>query len=135
MVNTTNLTDRQIEVLKMRAGGITQSQVAQQLGTTKANISIIEAQARNNITRAKNTVELIKIINAPIWIKVVPGTDIYEIPGMIFNEADIHNIWIPKGGPSLLSLIEEKAQNKLRERRVLHAIEIGITNEGDILVQ
>lgn len=135
MANMTNLTDRQIEVLKMRGRGMTQAKIAHELGTTKPNISIIESQAKANIIKARNTLEFARLISAPIWINVDPETDVYAIPGMIFREADKHNIWIPKGGPSLLSFIEEKAQDKLRNRRILEKIDIGITTNGDVLIQ
>ena len=134
MVNRTNLTDRQIQILKMRSMAMSQTEIALELGTTKSNISIIEGQAKANIERAKNTMKIVKMLQASIWIDIEPNTDIYEIPGIIFAEADKKNIWIPKGGPSVLAFIEKQVRDRLRERKVLEKIEIGITDKGDILI-
>ena len=66
MVNRTNLTDRQIQVLKMRLVNMSQNGIVVELGTTKSNISIIEGQTKANIERAKNTMEVVKMLQAPI---------------------------------------------------------------------
>ena len=134
MVNRTNLTDRQIQVLKMRLVNISQNGIVVELGTTKSNISIIEGQTKANIERAKNTMEVVKMLQAPIWIEIDPNADIYEIPGIIFAEANKKNIWIPKGAPSVLAFMEKNIRDRLRERKVLEKIEIEITAKGDILI-
>ncbi len=118
----------------MRSMGMSQTEIAVEFGTTKSNISIIEGQGKANIERAKNTMEVVKMLQAPIWIEIEPNTDIYEIPGIIFTEANKMNIWIPKGGPSVLAFIVKNVRDRLRERRVLEKFEIGITDNGDILI-
>jgi len=130
----TFLTEKQITVLKLRAKGMTQVEIARELNTTKANICAIESSARKNIEKAKKTLELFKSLNAPIRIEIKEDTDLYEIPGIIYREADKYDKWIPYGGPSLLSLIVEGAKKKIRERRVLEKIEIAITEDGKVMI-
>ena len=113
---------------------MSQTEIALELGTSKSNVSIIEGQAKTNIERAKNTMKMVKILQASIWIDIEPNTDIYEIPGIIFAEANKKNIWIPKGGPSVLAFMEKNVRDRLRERKVLEKIVIGITDKGDILI-
>lgn len=130
----TFLTKRQIQILKLRNKGLSLDEIARQLGTTKANICIIEQSALRNIDKARSTLEVAKTIKAPIVINVPKGIDLYEIPGMIYEAADKHNKWIPYGGPSLLALIIDKAKNKIREREVLEDFEVAVTEDGKILV-
>ena len=47
----TLLTDRQKEVIRYRKKGMTQQQIADRLGTSKANICTIEKSANENIRR------------------------------------------------------------------------------------
>lgn len=42
MVEDSFLTDTQIKVLKLRKKGLTQEEIAKMLGTSRANISMIE---------------------------------------------------------------------------------------------
>ena len=51
------LTPRQIKVLQMRLAGLSQQEVADCLGTTRSNISILEKRAHQNIARARRTLE------------------------------------------------------------------------------
>ncbi|MDP6459375.1 MAG: Tfx family DNA-binding protein, partial [Candidatus Hydrothermarchaeota archaeon] len=61
MTNDTHLTERQIRVLKLRARGHIQAEIARQFGTSRANISAIEKKAMINIERSKNTLNLTKM--------------------------------------------------------------------------
>ena len=45
---------------------MSQNGIVVELGTTKSNISIIEGQTKANIERAKNTMEVVKMLQAPI---------------------------------------------------------------------
>ena len=58
----TVLTERQVEVLKLREQGQTQQEVAEQLGTTDSNISAIERAAEQNVTKARRTLALVRTI-------------------------------------------------------------------------
>lgn len=49
-------------------------------------------------------------------------------------EANKKNIWMPKGGPSVLAFIEKHVRDRLREHKVLEKIEMGITDKNDILI-
>ena len=70
--NTNLLTDRQMQVLKLRSRGITQDRVARQLKTTRENVSILESRARRNIKRAKATIEILEDLGMAIRITIKP---------------------------------------------------------------
>lgn len=50
------LTDRQMQVLRLRAQGFSQQDVAKMIGTTRANISKLERRAYKNIMAARKTI-------------------------------------------------------------------------------
>ncbi len=83
----TLLTGRQIEVLKLKRKGLSQADIARKLKTTRGNISTIENTALKNIEKAEKTLKLYRALEAPVWMTVPSGTDLYEIPQMIFKEA------------------------------------------------
>ena len=84
----TFLTERQIEVLKMRLCGRSQQEVADSLGTTRSNISILEKRAHQNIARAERTLQQWMMLRAPISLQARAGTDVFDLPKMIFAAAD-----------------------------------------------
>jgi len=58
------LTDRQKEVLKYRKDGLTQQQIGDIIGTSKANICMIQRNAMENIIRAQRCLEWVKQLEA-----------------------------------------------------------------------
>ncbi|HUL62760.1 MAG TPA: Tfx family DNA-binding protein, partial [Methanocella sp.] len=74
------LTARQIEVLKLKRKGMSQAAIARMMKTTRGNISTIESTAMKNIEKAQKTLKFYHAIEAPIWMTVPAGTDLYDIP-------------------------------------------------------
>lgn len=135
MSKDTHLTDKQIGVLKLRAKGYSQAEIARHLGTSRANISATVKKALKNIQRARNTLELVKMLEAPIWFNVKPEEDLNDIVKMVYEKADLSGIHLSQNFPALANLIQEEAREKIRGRRVLQELEIAITKEGKVLVR
>ncbi|MGA9099760.1 MAG: Tfx family DNA-binding protein, partial [Methanotrichaceae archaeon] len=89
------LTERQLKVLQLRSRGCSQQEVADILGTTRSNISILEKRAHQNIQKAEHTLYQWMMIRAPISLKVTAGTDVFDIPNGIFKAADQKSIQLP----------------------------------------
>jgi hypothetical protein len=88
MSRDTVLTERQIEVLKLKALGLTTSQIARRLGTSDANISATERKARENIRRAEKTLELIRLLEAPLRVVIPHESDLIDGVREIYRKAD-----------------------------------------------
>lgn len=131
----TFLTNRQIQILTLREKGLTQVEIAEKLGTTRANINTVEKSARRNIEKAKNTLKIISFIRAPIRINIEQGTDLREVSKMIFSEADKYDLRIPHSGPELLRIIKSSAPSKVREWRIIEPLKIGVTREGEVIIE
>lgn len=135
MLKDTHLTEKQIKVLKLRARGFTQADISRQFGTTRANISATEKKATTNIQRARNTMTLVKMLEAPLWFTAMPEEDLNDIVKKIYDKADSSGIHISQNFPALANLIQEKAKDKIRGRRVLLEMEIAVTRDGEVLVR
>jgi hypothetical protein len=128
------LTERQLQVLKLREGGLTQTEIARRLGTSRANISATEKSALQKIERAKNTLKIVRMIRAPLQIPIEGETDLNEVVKRIYREADRAGIRIPQDFPTLASHIQREGRKKVRGRRVLAGLEIAVAADGEILV-
>ncbi len=131
----TILTKRQIEILKLRKKGYSQTEVAKKLGTSRANISSTEKSALENIRRAERTIEMVKALDAPIWLNIKTDRDLNEVVREIYDKADKEGVWIPHSFPSLVNLIQGHAEDGIKGRRVLKEFEIAITKDGEIIVR
>ena len=133
--NTNLLTDRQIQVLKLRSRGITQDRVARQLKTTRENVSILESRARRNIKRAKATIEILEDLGMAIRITIKPETPVLEISNLILKKADDANVRLQFDCVDLLEKIKIKAKNKIKAKKVVNPISVVLLPYGDLLVE
>lgn len=132
--NTNLLTDRQIQVLKLRSRGITQEKVARQLKTTRENVSILESRARRNIKRAKATIEILEDLGMATRITIKPDTPVLEISKLILKKADDANVRLQLDCIDLLEKIKIKAKNKIKAKKVVSPISVVLLPYGDLLV-
>jgi Tfx family DNA-binding protein len=129
------LTDRQVQVLKLRSRGLTQEGVAKQLKTTRENVSILESRARRNIKRAKSTIEMLEDLGMAIRITIKPETSVLEISKIILKKADDANLRIQLDCIDLLEKIKMKSKNKIKAKKVVNPISVVLLPYGDLLVE
>lgn len=128
------LTDRQVEVLKLKKKGMSQADIARKMKTTRGNICIIEGTANKNIAKAKNTMKLFKALEAPVWVTVPAGKDLYEIPEMIFKEADKKGIKVLIDSAMVIVKIKTELPDKVHRRVTLDDIDISADELGNVTV-
>ncbi len=128
------LTEEQLRVLKLRAEGLTQADIAEKLGTSRSNIHSLEKRAKRNIDRAQKTIELAKKIQSPVVVKIEINEDILNGVEKFFSKADEAGIRVSSDTPELISKIREEAEEKLEGRRAIEDIELVLTSEGNVLV-
>ena len=129
------LTERQIEVLQMRLAGRSQQEVADSLGTTRSNISILEKRAHQNIARAKRTLQQWMMLRAPISLQARAGTDVFELPKMIFAAADEKQMRLPITSLDIVVKLRRKAPRLFKKRSLEKDVLIFVTEEGEVLVE
>ncbi len=128
------LTDKQIEILKLKKKGLSQADIARKLKTTRGNICIIEGTAQKNIVKAKNTLKLYKTLEAPVWVTISSGMDLYEVPAMLFKEADKKRIKVAVDAAMVIVKIKTEVPEKVRGRITLNEIDISSDEAGNITV-
>jgi HTH-type transcriptional regulator, fmd operon transcriptional regulator len=128
------LTDKQVEVLRMKKRGMTQADIARKLKTTRGNICIIESTANKNIEKAANTIKFYKALEAPVWVNIPSGTDLYDVPDMLFHEADRKNIKISLDSATVIVKLKMEAQERIQRRLTIDEIDISVDEHGIITI-
>lgn len=126
------LTETQIRVLELRKKGLTQDKIADQLNTSRANISMIEKRARENVEKAKETLKIYNNIIAPLKLIIPEGTDVLDIPKQILEVSDVNDIIIPYAQLEMLELIHKSVPECLQNRVVKKSFTINILENGEL---
>jgi Tfx family DNA-binding protein len=129
------LTRRQAEVLALRERGLAQAAIADRLGTSRANVSSVEASARANVSKARETVAFAEALNAPVRILVESGTDLYDVPAMVFDRCDEVDVKVSYTAPELMKLVSDAAGDAVAGRNVDQTLFVGVTSEGEVRVR
>jgi Tfx family DNA-binding protein len=130
----TVLTARQWQVIRLRATGLTQSQVARRLHTSRENVSIIEHRAHENVKSAKATLEALEHLSDSGEVLVPSGTSVFEATSIILRRADALGIKVKISADSILSLLRTRCRGKLRLHHLTSVIRVQISKEGSIVV-
>ena len=130
----TLLTERQIEVLKLKRKGLSQADIARKLKTTRGNISTVENTALKNIEKAERTLKMYRALEAPVWLTVPAGTDLYEIPQMIFKEADRKKIKISMDSATVIIRLKADAPDRITHRVTSGDINISVDASGNVTI-
>lgn len=96
------LTRRQAEVLALRERDTTQADIAASLGTSRTNISSVEESARTNVEKARETVAFAEALRAPVQVRIERGTDLYDVPSLVFEDCDAVGMKVTHTAPKLM---------------------------------
>jgi len=129
------LTRRQAEVLALRERGLTQSAIAEQFGTSRANVASIESSARENVRKARETVAVAETLRAPVQVDIDAGTDLYDVPPAVFAACDTADVKVPQTAPELLSTVSEAAGDAVVGREVRMDVLVSVGADGAVRVR
>jgi Tfx family DNA-binding protein len=129
------LTRRQAEVLALRERDVSQADIADRLGTSRANVSSIEASARENISKARETVAFAEALRAPVRVVLDAGTDLYDVPARVFDECDEVGVKVNYTAPELMKLVSDAAGDAVSGRNIEQELLVGITSDGEVRVR
>jgi len=111
---TSVLTYRQAQVLALRERGVSQADIAEALGTSRANVSSIESSARENVSKARETVAFAEALRAPVRVRVPAGTDLYDVPQMVYDACDEAGVKVDHTAPDLMKVVGDAGSGRLR---------------------
>jgi Tfx family DNA-binding protein len=129
------LTRRQAEVLALRERDVPQRAIAEKLGTSRANVSSVEASARNNVERAHETVAFAEALRAPVRVAVDAGTDLYDVPSRVFSACDEAGVKVNRTAPELMKLVGDAAGDAVVGREVKRDLIVSVTSNGQVRVR
>ena len=132
---TNVLTRRQAEVLALRERGMRQRDIAERLGTSRANVSNVEASARENVTRATETIAFAEAVGSPVRVDVPAGTDLFDVPTLVYDACDDADVKVNHTAPELMTYISEAADGAVEGRAVHEPLLIGVTDDGEVRVR
>jgi Tfx family DNA-binding protein len=128
----TFLTERQARVLSMRQEGMTQREIADEFGTSAANVSMIESAAEENVKRAQRTVELAKRVRTPDRVQVSQGDHIDDVVETVYDVGDVQGVKIGYSRPELYTYIYTTLSDLFDGERFGSSVEIGVTDNGEV---
>lgn len=129
----TFLTERQTVVLERRRAGRTQREIAERLGTSVPNISAIERAARDNVDRARRTVQLADRLASEVWFEREAGTHLRDLVDAVYAAGDDAAVKIPYSDPELAAYLHVELRERFEGRRLTDTVAVGITPEGDVV--
>ncbi len=128
------LTPTQFEVLRLRLEGLSQEEVAERLGTTRQNISIIERRAKRNLKLAEETLRAYRELVAASSVEVPPGTHLVDVPRLVIDAADEVGVKLRANFTRIYDEIRFKARSCVRGVKTIKPLRILIFKDGDIEV-
>jgi len=131
----TTLTRRQAKVLVMRETGHTQATIADHLGTSRANVTGIEARARENLEKARETVAFAELLAAPVRIEIPAETDLYDVPDRVFAACDDAGVKVSQSAPELMKLVSDAAGDAVSGRQVKRHLSVSVSSDGTVRVR
>lgn len=129
------LTYRQAQVLALRERGISQADIAAALGTSRANVSSVEASARENLEKARETVAFAEALRAPVRVRVPAGTDLYDVPDLVYEACDEAGVKVDYTAPDLMKVVSDAAGTAVSGREVSVPLIVGVTSDGMVRVR
>jgi Tfx family DNA-binding protein len=132
---TNVLTRRQAEVLALRERDVPQAEIAESLGTSRANVSSVESSARENVAKARETVAFADALTAPVRLTIEAGEDLYEVPNRVYSACDDADVKVSRTAPELMKLIGDAAGDAVQGRAVQRDITVTVTNDGRVTVR
>lgn len=128
----TILTPRQWEVIRYRAKGLTQAELAKKLNTTRENISEIEHRAGLKISAAKATLAALQDLDATGDLVIQSGTTVLEAVTLIIQRANVLDIKLSSSAEDMFAAIRSKCRSKIRAHHLVSSVKAEIHADGSV---
>ncbi|MHB1868165.1 MAG: Tfx family DNA-binding protein [Nitrososphaerales archaeon] len=125
---------KQLKILKFRARGFTQLETAKELGTTRANVSMIEWRARKKLDKARETIQAYESLQSSHTVLVEKGTKLAEVPLLVLHEGDKRHIHIKSDIVEIVRLVKALKPMPVRDGKTIRTLEFKINERGKLQV-
>jgi Tfx family DNA-binding protein len=121
--------------MRLRSLGLTQTQVAKRLRTTRENVTIIEHRAHKNLRAAKATLTAIEELSGSMELILPSGVSIFEATSMILRRADVLRIKVKMDADSILATLRAKRRGRIRGHHLIAVIKVKISSDGSLQIK
>ncbi|MEF8882834.1 MAG: Tfx family DNA-binding protein [Halapricum sp.] len=128
------LTQRQAEVLALRERGLTQADIADQFGSSRANVANIEASARENAEKAHNTVDFLEMLHPPVRLDLDPYTSLFDIPPKVYSACDEADVKVSSSAVELVQTVRSNAGDAINGNVIERPIRVYVTESGEVRI-
>ncbi len=129
------LTKRQFLVLKHRADGLSQFETAKRLGTSRANVSMIELRAKRKLAKAKETLRAYESILSQHSVSVPRGTRLQEIPSIVLGEGDRYKTRLRSNLIDIIRMVKRIDPDSTVEGRSTQDLNFMFTQSGAVTLE
>lgn len=128
------LSKKQYKVLKLRSDGLTQLETANELGTTRANVSMVEWRARRKIEKARETLHAFELMQSFHNVVIEKGAKLAEVPLEVLHEGDRHHIHVKSDIVEIVRMVKAMKPNCTRNGKLTRRVTISINERGKLTV-
>jgi hypothetical protein len=133
-MDTGSLTERQYRVLLCRGRGMSQSETAKELHTTRANVSMIELRARRKVEESRKTLRAYRSTLTDHSVSLEKGTKLYDIPPAVLSEGDRFGVHMESNVVEIIRMVKGIKPSCLREGRTTRRITLVFNESGKLRV-
>jgi len=118
--------------LKERGLGLTQAETATRLGTTRANVSMLESRAKKNLEKARDTLKAYELTVSSHSIRIAKGTKVRDIPPIVLREGDRWGIHLKANLVDIVRLARSSTKASGESGTVMKDLTITIMQNGKV---
>jgi HTH-type transcriptional regulator, fmd operon transcriptional regulator len=126
------LTKEQLLVLKERSQGLTQVETAKHLGTTRANVSMLELRAKKNLEKAAETLRAYESSLGDHKFRIEEETRLRAIPPLLFKEGDRFGIHLHTNLVEIVEMVKAMQPPAVNGRLISRDITATIGKDGKV---
>ena len=129
------LTKVQLEVLRLRIGGLKQEEIANKLGTTRQNISLAERRAKRNLKKAEETIAAYRKLRTVTTVTLPTSTHLVDVPRMLIDAADSAGVRISIDFSLVYKELNHDAKDSISGTRIIKPVRVDILNDGEVYIE
>ena len=114
---------------------MTQMETARTLGTTRANVSMIELRARRKIAQAKETLDAFRSTLTDHMLVVPKGSRFYDIPPLVLGEGDKWGTHIQSNIVEIVRMVKDLKPPCLKNGKTSRNITFVFNRAGKLRIE
>jgi len=126
------LTQKQFKILTLRAKGLTQREVARQLKTTRANVSMIEFRARHKLENAKRTISVYNSMQEGFHVTIPKGAELANVPDIIKKNCLKRHMELRSKPASIIRLVTTIWPDYVSDGRLKRGLTVNVDGNGNL---